>query len=271
LTIRALVSWCLYVEVRLTPQTERTYRCLWNTHIRARLGGMQLREITPMVVSRFISELRDAGVGVHGIRACLGLLQNMFSRAVEWDRARINVVKLVAKPRAPRARAVKPLLPPEVEAIRAHMLANRRHGLQDATLVSVFAYAGLRPEEALALEWRHLRESTILIIHTATVTDGRQQTRRTYRGPVPYHLRHSFASLLIHEGQHSLVQISEWLGHSTATLLANYAHVIADVAGRSLLSSEHAIKAARAVSTPHAHSNSTAPSGRRAITRWLYT
>ena len=48
--------WRLYVEVRLTPQTERTYRCLWNTHIRGRLGGMQLRQITPMVVSRFISE-----------------------------------------------------------------------------------------------------------------------------------------------------------------------------------------------------------------------
>jgi hypothetical protein len=46
---------------------------------------------------------------------------------------------------------------------------------------------------------------------------------------------------VIHEGQHSFVQISEWLGHSTAMLLANYAHVIADVAGRSLLPSEHAI------------------------------
>jgi hypothetical protein len=35
------------------------------------------------------------------------------------------------------------------------------------------------------------------------------KTRRTYRGPVPHDLRHSFASLPIHEGQHSLVQISE--------------------------------------------------------------
>jgi integrase len=342
--------WRLYVEVRLTPQTERTYRCLWNTHIRARLGGMQLREITPMVVSQFISELRDAGVGVHSIRACLGLLQSMFSRAVEWDRARINVVKLVSKPRVPRARAVTPLLPGDVEAIRRHMLAHRRHGLRDATLVSVFAYAGLRPEEALALEWRHLRESTILIeqkcvegeilpgqkttrpprsipllpvlradlrefqlacerseglifrgvagtpwcasdwndwrsrawqpacaaiglatiTHTATVTDGKQQTRRAYRGPVPYHLRHSFASLLIHEGRHSLVQISEWLGHSTTTLLANYAHVIADVAGRSLLPSEHAIKTARATQLPQTRSSSTGPEGRQAVTRWLY-
>ena len=106
------------------------------------------------------------------------------------------------------------------------------------------------------------------LIHTAS--DGKQKARRTYRGPVPYHLRHSFASLLIHEGQHSLVQISEWLGHSTATLLANYAHVIADVAGRSLLPSEHAIKTARATQLPHARSSSTGPDGRQAVTRWLY-
>jgi integrase len=155
--------WRLYVEVRRTPRTERTYRYLWNKHIRGRLGGMQLRQITPMVVSQFISELRDAGVGVHSIRACLSLLQSMFSRAVEWDRARTNVVKLVSKPHVPRARAVRPLLPAEVEAIRRHMLAHRHQGLRDATLVSVLAYAGLRPEEALALEWSHLRESTILI------------------------------------------------------------------------------------------------------------
>ena len=34
--------------------------------------------------------------------------------------------------------------------------------LRDRTLVSVLAYAGLRPEEALALEWQHIRARTIL-------------------------------------------------------------------------------------------------------------
>lgn len=342
--------WRLYAEVRLAPGTERAYRSLWNRHIHKRLGGMQLRQITPLVVSEFIGELQAAGVSVHTIRACLGLLQSMFSRAVEWDRARINVVKLVAKPRLPSARAVRPLLPADVEAIRRQMLANPRHGLRDATFVSVLAYAGLRPEEALALEYGHVRESTILIEQKCvdgkilagqkttrpprsipllsvlrsdlreyqlacghseglifrgadgrpwrnsvwhdwrervwqpaceaiglasieypdTVVAGEHKRTRKYSGPVPYHLRHSFASMLIHEGQHSLVQISEWLGHSTATLLANYAHVIADVAGRSLLPTEHAIKTARASQLPQEHSNSTAPDGRRAVTRWLY-
>lgn len=53
---------------------------------------------------------------------------------------------------------------------------------RSATLVSVLAYAGLRPGEALALEWRHVRDRTLLI--EQAVSDGRlkrQKTNRIYR------------------------------------------------------------------------------------------
>jgi hypothetical protein len=53
---------------------------------------------------------------------------------------------------------------------------------------------------------------------------------RRYSGAVPYDLRHSFASLLIHEGELSIVEIANQLGHSTETLLRVYAHVIAEMA-----------------------------------------
>jgi len=87
----------------------------------------------------------------------------MFARAVEWDRASVNVVKLIAKPRVRRKRTIKPLRPIDVEALRRQMLLNSDHGLLDATLVSVLAYAGLRPEEALALECQHVCKTTILV------------------------------------------------------------------------------------------------------------
>lgn len=155
--------WRLHAETRLEPSTRRKYRCLWNAHIERRLGAMELRQITPLVLSEFIAELQRHGVGVPTIRSCLGLLQGMFARAVEWDRARVNVVKLIAKPRVRRARAIKPLRPVDVEALRQQMLRNPRHGLRDATLVSVLAYAGLRPEETLALDHEHVRAWTILV------------------------------------------------------------------------------------------------------------
>jgi integrase len=281
--------WRLYVETRLETSTRRKYRCLWNVHINRRLGAMELRQITPLVLSEFVLELEEAGAGAATIRSCLGLLQSMFARAVEWDRASVNVVKLIAKPRVRRKRTIKPLRPIDVDALRRQMLLNSDHGLRDATLVSVLAYAGLRPEEALALEYQHVCKTTILveqkwidgeivpgqktnrpprcpplldalqadlreyqhacigpgglifarpdgapwrdhdwrdwrsrvwqpaceaigiatITKTTTVSNGKRKTKRTYEGPVPYDLRHSFASLLIHDGKHSIVQISE--------------------------------------------------------------
>jgi integrase len=168
--------WRLYAETRLQPNTRRKYRCLWRVHIKQRLGAMQLRQITPLALSEFVGELEAAGVGIPTIRSCLGLLQSMFARAVQWERARVNVVKLIAKPLAPRQRAIKPLLPIDIEALRRQMLRNPRHGLRDATIVSVLAYAGLRPGEALALEYRHMRKTTLLI--EQKWVDGRSSSAR---------------------------------------------------------------------------------------------
>lgn len=55
--------------------------------------------------------------------------------------------------------------PEDTEALRAKLLSRRTpHGLRDATLVSVMAYAGLRPEEALALTWEHVRDGALRIV-----------------------------------------------------------------------------------------------------------
>jgi integrase len=45
--------------------------------------------------------------------------------------------------------------------MRAQLRSRGRLG--DATLVCLLAYAGLRPGEGLALEWRHIRERRMLV------------------------------------------------------------------------------------------------------------
>lgn len=47
------------------------------------------------------------------------------------------------------------------------------------------------------------------------------------RGARPYDLRHSFVSLLIHEGL-SIVDVANQAGHSPRTCLSTYAHVFAE-------------------------------------------
>ena len=80
------------------------------------------------------------------------------------------------------ARAVEPLAPDAVEAMRAWLL--ERELLHDATLVSVLAYAGIRPGEALALTWSHVRERTLLdeaTVSVGVVGETKTRRRRTVR------------------------------------------------------------------------------------------
>jgi integrase len=85
----------------------------------------------------------------------------------------------VKGPRQCRGPEVRPLSPESVEAIRA-VLPKR-----DATLVSLLAYAGLRPAEALALAWEPVRRNTLLIEGSisveGTTKTGRNRTVRLLR------------------------------------------------------------------------------------------
>jgi integrase len=60
----------------------------------------------------------------------------------------------------------------------------------------------------------------------------------------PYDLRHSFASLLLHEGR-SVIHVARQLGHSAALTMSDYGHVIEELEDQPRVSAEDAIAAAR--------------------------
>ena len=64
-------------------------------------------------------------------------------------------------------------------------------------------------------------------------------------GARPYHLRHAFASLLIHEGRLSVVEIAAQLGHNPTVCLDTYAHVMAEQEEGERTSAEEQILRAR--------------------------
>lgn len=341
--------WETYASHNLSRKTLKAYASVWNRHALARIGHLELRAVTPGVIARLRTDLEASGVGAPTIRKVMSVLQAMLRRAVEEDRVKSNAAKQVRKPSVATERAVRPLPPAVVEQLRAALVANARPRKLDraqpnqplldsakpnqrlvaahahAVLLTVLAYAGLRPEEALALEWRHVRKSTLLVEQknvgglvvpgqkvdgkpprtvdlldavredlrehrlasgmpaaTALVfprRDGgpwllsdyqnwrRRQFRHAaltaglanapvdpkrgwtsddpYKGPVPYDLRHSFASLLIHAGDLSVVEIAAQLGHSTQTLLSTYAHVLAELRGQPKVPADTQIAKAR--------------------------
>jgi integrase len=165
----------LYAAPTLARSTLTSYASTWDRHVLPRLGGLALRDLTPELIQRYAAELRSAGVGPAALRRTLVLLQGVLQRAVEWGRIPANPARAVRKPAANRVRAVRPLSPLTVEQIRFELLAAGRNG--DAALVSLLAYSGLRPGEALALTWEHVRERTLLVERSNS--DGEIQATKT--------------------------------------------------------------------------------------------
>src|SRR6185312_15842016 len=140
----------------LAPSTLQSYARVWDLHVLPHLGDHQLRQITPEVVATLRAELDAAGVRPATIRRALFVLQSVMRLAALQSKIQSNPVAVVRKPRHER-RLVRPLTPETVERIRADV------SQRDAMLVSILAYAGLRPGEALALTWSCIRRRTILI------------------------------------------------------------------------------------------------------------
>ncbi len=293
--------WRDYAKVELEENTRKSYGHVWEKHLRQRIGGYRLRDVSPAVASGIKADLLARGVGAPTVRKALALLSAMFRCAVEWDRVDRNPLRDVTMPAAKRSRHVKPLAPGVVEAMRALLLAVGSE--RDAAIVSLLAYSGLRPEEMRALRWSDVRERTILVERAAagssvkctktgeirsvrllpplaadlrrwrgaspsqsdlvfptqrdsvwTDYDWRNWRVRVYRPLTesigltdarPYDLRHSFASLLIHEGV-SAVEVARQLGNSPAVTLDTYSHVFEELDPAQRLSGEDMIRAARA-------------------------
>lgn len=192
--------WRLYAEPNLARSTLNGYATIWDAHVLPRLGSIPLRELTADTINRFRLELEADGVGPASVRKALVLLQGVLQRACEWGRIPANPAAIVRKPVPPRARSIVVLSPERVEAIRDALLRAGRP--RDATLVSLLAYAGVRPGEALALPWEHVRSRTLLIDRAASM--GRIETTKTGRRrtvTLLEPLAHDLAEWRLHAGR----------------------------------------------------------------------
>jgi len=294
-------TWAPSHAVTVSAKTRQHYSSLYDFHIAPYLGEVSLQKLRPELIARWQADRLAAGGGRVSVAQALTLLGNILQRALEAERIATNPARLVRKARAPRRTEIRPLAPVTVEQLRA------ASATRDATLISVLAYAGLRPSEALALRWEDVRERTILV-QRAIVLGGEDDTKttqhRTVRllaplkldlsewllaggrpdsqtlvfpghdgGPwtvaayaswrrrsfnralalasiphtTPYALRHSFASLLLHEGR-SVIYVARQLGHDARLTLTRYGHVVDELEDSPRLDAEEAIRRAR---VPH--------------------
>lgn len=303
-------TWAASHAATLAPKTRLHYASLYDFHLRPYLASIRLREINPEVVGRWQAERLAAGAGPNAVRHAIDLLGSVLEHAFVAGRLSENPVRRVKKARRPRRQEVQALAPATIEAMRAAL------GIRDATLISLLAYAGLRPGEALGLRWGDIRERTLLVQRSISLgEEGDTKTRqhRTVRllAPLatdlrlwrmtagrpedhvlvlpgkenqpwkqaayqswrrrafaratraaglaharPYDLRHSFASLLLHEGR-SVIYVARQLGHDARLTLTRYGHVIDELEELPAISAEAAIDAARQSRSEHRRSSSS--------------
>lgn len=135
-------TWAPTFAAILAPKTRRLYTLLYDTHISPTLGGVLLRELRPETISRWQSERIAADAGAAAVRKSLTLLGGILQRAVESGRTPTNPARLVRGAPMPRRAEVRPLSPDSIEKMRA------ASSPRDAALLSVLAYAGLRPRRS---------------------------------------------------------------------------------------------------------------------------
>jgi integrase len=290
--------WAKTYRGNLSAKTRELYGYLYDTHILPDLGGFRLVELTPELIARWQADRLAAGAGPVAIRKALTLLGSILQRALEGGHIATNPARTVRKAPLPRRTEVRPLGPQTIERMRG---ASRP---RDATIIGILGFAGLRPGEALALQWRDVRAQTILVERSLSFgeakdtktaehrtvrllaplemdlrewrlrsgrpndqalvfpgRDGRAWSDQAYRywrrhpfsraataagvdAARPYDLRHSFASLLLHEGR-SVIYVARQLGHDARLTLSTYGHVIDELDGLPQIDAEAAIFAAR--------------------------
>lgn len=291
-------TWAATHAATLASKTRLHYASLYDHHLRPYLASIALRELTPDVVVRWQSDRLAAGAGPVAVRHAMDLLGAILENAFAGGRISENPVRRVKKATRPRREEVQPLSPARIEAMRAAASA------RDAALISILAYAGVRPGEALGLRWGDIRERTILIQRSVSLgeeADTKTRQHRTVRllAPLaadlrswrmaagrpddhqlvfpgqqgqpwtqaayqswrrrafaraaqaaglnharPYDLRHSCASLLLHEGR-SVIYVARQLGHDARLTLTRYGHVIDELEDSPRIAAEAAIADAR--------------------------
>lgn len=145
-----------------------------------------------MVVEDLRDQMTHAKVGAPTQRKELMLLQGILRRAVVRGLMPVNSAQLVNKPKQKPTQLPQPLAPVTVERIRAIMLQPRtrmvpaagagkrsrrayetsvgtsRDRQRNALIVSMLAYAGLRPIEDRGCTWGDLRDRTLHVFATKT-------------------------------------------------------------------------------------------------------
>jgi|tagenome__1003787_1003787.scaffolds.fasta_scaffold20914523_3 integrase len=153
-----LAVWLEAHGKELARSTQHSYAGVWDKWIGPRLGTRLIKDITPAELARFRADIERDGARPPTVLRVLAVLGSVMTEAVRQGQIVTSPTRAVSRPRQRRHRAVRPPTPERVEIIRAALDSD-----VDQALVTLLAYVGLRPQEALAAVWSDITGSKLVV------------------------------------------------------------------------------------------------------------
>ncbi|MEX2375860.1 MAG: site-specific integrase [Dehalococcoidia bacterium] len=184
--------WFPTVKSRVKPSTFDSYRRNLELHVLNRLGGQQLRQLTPTMLNRLYADLltgghrkTDGGLSAKTVRYIHTIIHKALADAVDADMVATNVAAR-SKPPRPRSTTPSEIGFWEPHELRAFLESVRGHRLEAAWRVA--AMTGMRRGEVLGLRWRDIdldaariavRQALVSVAYEVTVSTPKTHQART--------------------------------------------------------------------------------------------
>ena len=177
--------WFAAIAHDLKPRTLVSYRQLFSLHIESSLGSTRLRDLQRGQVKFLLNQKRAAGLSKNTVRLIRACLSSMLAEAVDDSMLKANPAALASRRRAgkrtdsitpnERQKAIRPLSEEQIEALLNEARADREY----YPLLLTLARTGVRPGEAMALQWDDLDFSNREILIERALSAGQIGTTKT--------------------------------------------------------------------------------------------
>lgn len=181
-TLKEFATAWLGRKRRLSESTRTQYKGWLRHHVYPELGDKRVQDISTRLLVSWRDRRLEQGAGPAVLGKAITLLGQIMSEAVAYGHLSHNPVTEVKRPEY-RKREHRWLTAEEVEQIRLFFLDQGDQG--SAALISVLAYIGVRPQDALALNWSDLDERlAVTKKNTGGQIEGGSKTGNAYRRTV---------------------------------------------------------------------------------------
>lgn len=142
--------WRPYLDRKqVKPSTKRSYDCELRVHILPSLGPLRITDVSPLHIEKLLQSRLTGGSSAKTVRNLVGLLQSIFSLAVDNDLIPRSPVRDRHKPRVTRVE--KPIWSPQQLKLIVDSVQNRYRSLFQCAMLT-----GARLGELLGLQWKHV-------------------------------------------------------------------------------------------------------------------